>query len=76
MSVPMTPRDRAIAFLDSYFEAHPDGGWKKDIVAAAAALGINQRTLEVARKRMGVQSQFAGPSGAIWRLPIARGDES
>jgi hypothetical protein len=74
MTGPMTPFDRATAFLDDYFERNPDGGWKQEIVAAAAAQGIGQRTLENARKKMGVTSRMAGAHGAIWRLPIDRGE--
>lgn len=76
MSAPLRPRDKAELFLEEYFAHRPEGAWKADVVAAATEQGIGQRTLEAARKRMGIASLVAGREGAVWRPQVARrGDE-
>jgi len=65
---PVTPREAALAFLNRYFDEHPDGGWVKEIVADAEKEGIGDQTLRRAAKTIGVERVSAGQKGAIWRL--------
>jgi hypothetical protein len=63
-------RDEAAEWLSGYLVEHNGEARAADILKAAKADGIAERTLKRARVRVGVESQRTGfGQGSVWRLP-------
>ena len=63
-------RDEAAEWLTGYLTEAQGEARAADVIKAARADGIAERTLKRARKRAGVTSQRSGfGQGSVWRLP-------